>query len=614
MPVAAPPITIPVELRSRFQRNLAALSLHQPEVAARLAVTPLPENIVPTVGRDGQMTFRVSSAGGQWAWFGGSSMPSISAAEILAEISGDGGNVILPAVMTGHEPLALLHRAPRTAAVFVVEPQAVNLVMAMHLCDYALAIESGRLIFFPLSTLHADLTALFRRYPGYVMPIRMITSPLLKHGQTEVIQRQIGEAAQTVYSIQNDLMAEAQSRLAACKPGALSPQPRIAVLDAGSGQSSAENMQSIASALGELHWPSVVVIRNHPRRMHTAATLREVAALKPEVFFCINGIGARMTDSVWAEAPTISWFLPEAALVGEVPGKEADRSMIFASSSRQRDMLVDRGFPPEGLAVCPIGLDVAADAITPDESRDRQDPLASCLVIAPAMDDQPQALNVTLHSHVRLWNRLKEMAGFEAAENDRRETDSSVRQAMHDIGMTGADPNVVDFFARVFVERLLPAAHLRMAQAELGRFAPATRAWSPEAFREWALARRGRSTSELTARAAPDSTVSLAIIPCDFAQKALCVLEALAVGMAVILHVTTNDAVSESLDFPDLSPLIFGYRSQSDLADAIGRAAAVCVATRTEIARRTRTAHTMTKRLEFMIMTLRRRLESAAFA
>jgi len=602
---AAPPIQLPEHIQIQFTQNLAELRRRQPEVADLLERTGIPDFAVPAMGRDGSFTFRMTSNCGRTTWFGGSSMPSISAEAILAEVSATGGSVILPGMMTGQEALVLLQKLPTSAAVFIIEPDAGNLVIAMHLRDYAAALKSGRLVLLPMQLFPEVMKGLFKRFPGYVMPARMVTSPLLAHGEFELIQQRIGELAQTVFSIQEDVSARAREKVAARMSMGISARPRLAIVIPAGGDASLVS-HALARAMRELDWPHVLIMQDHPGNMHVSALLSELASFEPELCLVINRTLGQVMGRGQIDVPAISWFLPGASLSREMPESSFGTSIYFASSPTQVSQLSDFGYPSERLAVCPVGLSSISETPIIATLKGPETRISTHVVIAPATDDQPQGSNVTLPSHVRLWNRLQELAQLEACDNKGSAAESLVRQAMHDIGMVGDDPHVVDFFTRAYRERLSPAALHRADEATLSRFAPSPAHFSPDEFCAWSRALRNDRMAEITIESIRVSGLRMVLIPCDFVQRSNCLLEAITLGMAVVIREADNDSNAKSSVFPDLAPLLFHYRSLDELTNAIQRAERVTVATRYETACRVRADHTITKRVEFMVSALRR--------
>lgn len=606
------------ELVQQYQRNLTELERHQPEVAALLHQTVLPENITLATGRDGCPTFRISQPDSRKAWFGGSSMPSISAPGLLAEIPKDGGSVILPAIMTGREALVLLDRLPRHAAVFVVEHQPANLLLALHLYDYVDALQSGRLVLISVDLLAETMRAFWTRYPGYEMPTRMVTSPLIPQVCVSQVQQLISEVAVSVFHIQGETIRGAQQQLNTRRRHALPDRPRVAMIDAGRADGPSDRTAGLAAALCQLDWPHVVCTADLPRQCHVAGALDQVAAFQPEVALLLNGFGARWVEHLPRDLPVISWFLPEASVEQATPVKPLDAHLIFASSGAQRDALAERGVPRDRVALCMDGI-MSGVTTDPDLVGAGNDGgPESSVIVAPTIDDRPQTLNVTLPSHVRLWQRLRELARA-GSETGPRDTAEWVRQAMGDVGMTADDDAAIRFFAQAFEERIGPAHQIQSALTELQRGDPSAVVRSPEAFRRWAQnsfraapqCRVGTAHQPIL-RAAPvkeRQMHSLAVFPCDFNERFACILGALANGIVVVVREVRNKWERDYPGTADLLPAIFFFQSRVELMAAMQSAAQVSSEQREKIAHDVHANHTMTNRLEYMVTLLRSSLE-----
>ena len=113
-----------------YRDNLAALASFQPRVAEIVDAARIPPGVTPARGRDGSSTLLVPAEEGGSIWFGGSSMPSVSAVEMFAGFVSDGRNVSLPGVLTGVEPLVVINKLPLHTALFVVEEHAWHVRLA----------------------------------------------------------------------------------------------------------------------------------------------------------------------------------------------------------------------------------------------------------------------------------------------------------------------------------------------------------------------------------------------------------------------------------------------------------------------------------------------------
>ena len=162
-----------------YDGNLAALRATQPALADVVDASIVPDSVTPAKARDASPSFLITDRDDRQRWFGGSSMPTVSAAEVFADFHSDGRNLALPGVLTGFEPLVLLPRMPRHTALFVVEADPVNLKLAMLLHNYATAFSEGRLIFMlcGAGALSQAMKTFFEHHPGLELPTHLLKVP-----------------------------------------------------------------------------------------------------------------------------------------------------------------------------------------------------------------------------------------------------------------------------------------------------------------------------------------------------------------------------------------------------------------------------------------------------
>ena len=112
---------MPVDATPNYTNNLRVLQDVQPALADVIHRVPLPAQARVTTGRDGSQTIQLPDETGRMVWLGGSSMPTVSAAELMGGFAYAGGNLSLLGIHTGVEPLLILAKLPPHAALFVIE-------------------------------------------------------------------------------------------------------------------------------------------------------------------------------------------------------------------------------------------------------------------------------------------------------------------------------------------------------------------------------------------------------------------------------------------------------------------------------------------------------------
>ncbi|HVX85670.1 MAG TPA: hypothetical protein VH253_12890 [Phycisphaerae bacterium] len=134
-----------------FEKNLAALGRWFPGWAERLAETPVPAGFETVIGTDGTPTFRREHARSprRLEWLGNTSMPAASAEAIVTSLDPGTANGLGLGIGTGFEWLAFLAKLPRAQMLFVYEPEAGGVRMALEVGDLSETLGSGRLVLLP---------------------------------------------------------------------------------------------------------------------------------------------------------------------------------------------------------------------------------------------------------------------------------------------------------------------------------------------------------------------------------------------------------------------------------------------------------------------------------
>ncbi|MDO8630606.1 MAG: hypothetical protein Q7R41_08930, partial [Phycisphaerales bacterium] len=286
----------------RYRRNLAALRVRQADVAGSVDAATVPDGVARAVGRDGSPTLLVPNPeplkpipsspvhhsqgvaqhvprhprGVTLQWFGGSSMPRVSAEEMFCNVRADGGSVTLPGILTGVEALVIAGRLARQGAVFVVEELPMNLKLAMHVHDYAELFGDGRLVFVLADDLGARLRTFFSEHAGYELPGNMFRVPQRSAGQIAELQRRIEHAGGEVIRVQTEIVAARLHRLSGRSLEPLSDAPRAAILSVDARSAATAAADRVVRALQCLGWVGEICVPDRPDRRHVAARLAAI--------------------------------------------------------------------------------------------------------------------------------------------------------------------------------------------------------------------------------------------------------------------------------------------------------------------------------------------------
>ncbi|HUO08745.1 MAG TPA: hypothetical protein VM008_10625 [Phycisphaerae bacterium] len=165
---------------SLLERNLEALKVWTPRTAEVVAAASVPggrAGFERCVGSDGSDTYRrvmEGEAGGERRveWLGGTSMPRESALSIVESLAVGTGNGLGLSIGSGYEWRAFAGKLGSAQAVFVYEPEAGLVRMALEICDLAEFLRSGKIVIFTGDGAEAseELSAFLRRHVGFDPP------------------------------------------------------------------------------------------------------------------------------------------------------------------------------------------------------------------------------------------------------------------------------------------------------------------------------------------------------------------------------------------------------------------------------------------------------------
>lgn len=600
----------------RYHRNQAALRAFQPSVAAILDEVAIPEEVRPATGRDGSDTFLIPDETGRPVWFGGSSMPGISSAELLAGFRSDGSNASLPGVLTGLEPLVAASKMAAHTALFVVEQDPLQLKLATYLRDYGELLAGGRLVFVlgRGEGLSRNICTFFENHPGYELPTHLLTVPQRSGAEMADLQRDLEAAGQAVAAVYARLVESHVQALRGLERGPLLPAPRVAVLSIDPRPGSLEQVRRIGRALTKLQWPHELCIPDAPDKCHLTARLQVINEVVADLVLFVNCTAGPTRPLLPDDLPVVSWFLPEAVV--QPPAAEEPRGgdMICASSRTLHNRLTAVGVPAEVIERCEVAADDTLYRPVPLSRGEDGTMQVDVAVLMDLPDHRPEACDITLASHLTLWRALQEVV----AQNTDRYRDDIAEElldsAQRDSGARLQDPKVRRHFESLIQTRIAPAMIARAAAERLISDGYRVGVWGrnwPQLTGDQEIYRGPIPTGE--ALNAVFNAARIVLFPDSSPAAVQTALDALAAGTQVVCRQPDRPLEEEYPALVDLVPHLHLYRSSRKLLDSVrdltGRDKGV-----TERARAARAMvcreHTVAERLMAIVESVRRRQTS----
>jgi hypothetical protein len=470
------------------RRNLAALRQVQPGLVARLESAAIPRDAEPVTGRDGSPTYLIR-VDGQRRWFGGSSMPSVSAPTLLERFDAGPANVFLPTAGTGREAKLLAARLDAHCAVFVYERDPCHLRLALSLNDLSAEIASGRVVLLSGDDVTAELMAFFESHVGYEFPARMLSLPNLDSQQTRDITAALATASRSVAEYQLAKAQEWSSEVRARREFSLGGSPRLLVLTVDPRTETIAAARAIENAARAAGWPAAGCLPDSPARCHTVARLSAIRDHRPELVLTINCFPGRLGKFLGESQPIAHWFLPDAAAGAAQSEGLPDRGLTFAATPALCDQFVEVGLPRDRVDLLEVGTDPQTykelDPNDPDVLRHRCDVAVLCDVA----DLGPQAGHVGLQTHVRLFETLVRSAPSWADDYAADHADAILTEAERRCERSIKEQRIRASFLHLIRNVIAPTLVARRTVERLAKAGLTLKVWG----RHWTLPGRFRS-------------------------------------------------------------------------------------------------------------------------
>ena len=459
--------TVTPALRKRYRRNLDALFKRQPRVAEVIEAAPWPDGCAEAVGRDGSATFRFHREGARPAWLGESSMPSISAPAILEGLVSDGSNLVLPGVLTGWEAAVLIEKSWPHVAVFVLESDPSLARLALHVRDIAEAIERGRIMLLVGDDPVDALEAVIADHPGYVFPTKLIRVPQCSVARTSAMQASLEAVGVRVSAVYRSKIDERAARIKSRTRDAAPDRPRVALLSVD--PSALAQVRRIERALDHLGWPFETCMPDRPDRCHLTARLATIDHVQADLVLMIDSIPGALAEHIPDDLPSASWILPGGRVDATAASRCGQGHVCFCATRVAREALLTAGMEARRVVELPVGAD---HSLVEQASGEDGRVAGRVGVFADLPDARPQACGLTMTSHVRLFEEVREVLARRIEKCSASEADALLTKAVRKTGIRLTDAVLRRQFIEGIEQRLFPrliGEHVARAMIDAGR-------------------------------------------------------------------------------------------------------------------------------------------------
>lgn len=559
-----------VDSTDRYNNNIAELRKSQPDVADLVDAATISENIEKAAGRDGSETFLITDETGKKHWLGYSSSPTFSTEEIFRSFRYEGGNVALPGVQTGLEPIVLLNKLPKYAALFVMEENPVHLKLVFQLYDFAQLLFSGRLVIFLEDHFESEMRTFFQAHPGYEFPRRMVKVPQCPPVTFAQWQRCLETSGQKVMAIHTKCMNESLQRIREQRTDSTSNQLCVAIISSDVRQQTNQFVGRLRRTLDRMGWENQSCIPDQPDRCHLATRLQTMEQVSANWVLSIQAGAESLRSLLPGDLLITNWVLPDATMTPQVAEDCTASGVVLIASSDQYDILSDAGIPSTQLIRCEVAADDTV--FYPLESLDPSEPTATldAAIVINLPNDDAQACGIHLNSHVKLWNTMREITIREA---DRYETDVAediFNRAQQQCGTKIDDPKIRNHFLMLLRLQLAPSVIARMTADAMvqagyqvgvwGNF------WSKDQTSTWIAGGDIPIEHELNQLF---HSAKVLVIPDHSASSLQLALDAMCAGVHVIYRSTEQSWRDQYPDLSSALTYIHSYRTMNDLTKKI---------------------------------------------
>lgn len=382
-----------------------------PATAKAIESAAVPVGYLLVTGTDGGQTYsRTVTAADrkkQLEWLGNTSMPKAAARSIVKNLDAysGGANGLGISIGTGYEWEAFTQRLNRPQMVFVYEPEAPLLRMALEICDLSRLLESGRIVLLTGTAEEAadGLVKFLAEHPGYepptvLHPLPSIAAerrnPLLAAGEVIVRRAVIERQAQTARLVERVGAALQKTVSGGAKPFTLAllltpgyPQERPIGAEAAAREARrlAIDSHDSAGSMIRLQW--------------MAEALEQFGRAGVRV---LSDLYREQLGTIPAEVAVETWVPPLAGpgYWDRVPAADkvlaADRIVVHAGYHAER--LKGRGIPAEKIHLRPLRPNLATGKKQPPALSLRH--RVALIADLPATDAESLKIELPTHQAV----------------------------------------------------------------------------------------------------------------------------------------------------------------------------------------------------------------------
>ena len=381
-----------------FQRNIDAIAQQQTELASLLKATPIPSDVVMTVGRDSSTTYRLPDGNGSRCWLGHSSMPSVSAPALMSDFLHGSGNTLLPTIGHGGEARHLLASMGSHQAVFTWDSDPLVPALALRLHDFSAEIRRGRLILAVGPQPGPALSSTIQHFPTHLSPTTLFSAPHLPFADIRELQAQAEQLAVTRNRDLLQVAAQISERLSRSEPPAPRAGCRLLLLSLIVDPEVTRVAEALARAGRQTGLDCISHTADSPDQVHIAAAALQIERYQPTEVILFDQVRSEWGALLAGVRSCATWCVASGKCRPEMLLARTGRDTIWISSMERAD-------PP---AVRYLGPAADESLFHPEELNpaDRQKYGGDLAIIMSAVDFSAESVGLKWESHKALLNAI----------------------------------------------------------------------------------------------------------------------------------------------------------------------------------------------------------------
>jgi hypothetical protein len=392
---------------SILQSNLAAVRRWLPRVADAIEAASITSDWQLTTGTDGTATYcRVQPDALEW--LGRTSMPMASADALVVNMTPGTGNGVGLGIGTGYEWGAFLSQLSSNQVVFVFDPDAAAVKMALSVCDLGGALEAGRILILTGAAAGDELLALLDANTGVEPPGVIHPLPTIDAARRNALLAEAEGFIRQVVTRRGVGTAEAVAKLNAMQAPAEKERRLVLAIDQGGPMQ--RPLRGAMHALATRHPEEIrELLIDH----HAACSLlaRVEAAIQAAPAVVVSDLfraqlgpcvppGVAVETWIPVTVPPIFWF--GDSLAAQVAGGGSEDRVVCHSVEYQ-ETLKQAGFAR--VDVVPMAIPAASVAAPAGGISIR----SSVALLGDLLTMDADTHGMKLPSHQAVWNAARDL-------------------------------------------------------------------------------------------------------------------------------------------------------------------------------------------------------------